>query len=653
MEDLEHHPGRAASRRWWAVLAAALLLRAALLVLFQRSPLAGVYRADTLYYRTWALGLLDGSWPGAGVYEQGPLYAWLLAALHPLTGGRETLVVGAQMVAGSLTAVLAYACSLRLFGARAAVCAGVLAAGYGPFLLHETLLTKNFLEPLLALAALWAGLRFGESRRLRWAALAGGFLGLAALVREVHVLLLAPLALWLWRPGARPGDARRGGAAAVTALVGGFALVLTPVTARNLGAGGEFAVVTAAGGENFYLGFGPDAAGYYRPPPFVSTLPHLEHVDFRAEARLRTGRWFTQVESSRYWFREALREVAGGAWRAALLVAERAAALVNDYEMPDNEDYQVATRYLSLLRVLPTFGWVCGLGLAGLWFIREIPGRRDAWLPAGCIAALAFGILLTFVIGRYRLAFVAIWLPLAGRGAAGVWELAASRSFPRLVVPALLIAGGSALAFSSPPRLDPERVVYKQGLYAREVEEAARVRDRLEDLQAGAGAEPRDPGRQVELGRALARTGRVPEAMHAFSRALTADPGYVPAHAGLAWVSSTLGRSTEAIAHLEAITRKEPASATALAELGGALARAAVEASAPATADLERQAEERLAQALRFDPGLAEAHIQIARLYMIRGERARAAKELARAFELAPDNAEARRLRSLLGTAGQ
>lgn len=194
------------------VCGAAIVLRAVIAVQFVHSPFWGVYTLDTLYYRSWALRIAGGDWIGSGVFEQGPLYAYLLAALYRVAGSGELPVLLLQMACGVATAALAFDVARRLYGAGAALAAGLLAAVYGPLVLHECLTMKTFLEPLLVILALWFLLR-GDCRtprsRARHVALTGMAIGAAVLVREVHVLLLFPAAAFLLTRAA--GGGRRGG----------------------------------------------------------------------------------------------------------------------------------------------------------------------------------------------------------------------------------------------------------------------------------------------------------------------------------------------------------------------------------------------------------------------------------------------------------
>lgn len=631
-----------AARPLAAVLLAAIAVRAAYLAVFVGSPLFGVHRIDQLYYRTWALRIAGGEWVGPGVFEQGPLYAYLCGLLFRLAGSGELLPLAAQCAAGVLTAWLVFTAGRRLFDAKTALAAGLLCALYGPLIFYECMLMKTWLEPLLVVAALAAGLRAGTSGGLRWHALAGFAVGLACLVREIHALLIAPLLL-----GAAAGSPGRGARRllAPAAVATSFAVALAPAALHNRLAGGEFVGVSAAGGENLYIAFGPYATGFYAIPDFLQPFPFLEHRDFREEAFLRTGRPHSRAESSRYWLAEAWRAVREDPLRALGLAAAKLAIAANDFEVPDSESFSVTSGFVPLLGRLPTFGWIFGVGAFGLALLARKPPRFGLLL--GFAAALFVEILLTFNLGRYRAALAAFWTLPAARGLTWIWAAArepgASRG--RALAAALACAALSAAAFRTPPGLDRERREREESLLRAEVSESARIRDALPGLERAAERSPTDPEGRFVLGYALQRTGKWPEADQAYGWALRLDP----AHAGALLRRAELLLRQDRIAAAEVLARqllsRNPEHAGGLALLGRLRAHAGADApdrerALPALA----QARSLLREALSRNAELVEARVTLARVLLLEGETAAAVAELQDALRRDPDSREAAHL---------
>jgi 4-amino-4-deoxy-L-arabinose transferase-like glycosyltransferase len=395
----------------WVFLAA-LLARTVYFSQFATSPLLTDFGVDSRYYLTWASRIATGSWLGSEVFEQGPLYAYFLGIGSTLIGMQVPLVLLGQMLTGALTCVLIFLCCRRLFDGRTAAVAGFAAALYGPFIFYECTIMKTFLSPLAVIAVLYAALRSRDGKPLLWPLLCGLFIGLACLVRESHLLMVVPVILWVWTGRTDTPVRRRRKLVQTAVVLAGITFCLVPSTVRNWIVGKEFVVVTAGGGEVFYIAQVSAVDGFYSPPPFVLPTSGVEHADFRREAERRTGRSLTRGQSSRYWFDEGVRAVRAKPIRAIEQTVRKVVLLLNDYEAPDNSDYHVTGRFVPILRWgLPTFGWLAGLGVLGI-FLCCCQWRRYQLL-IGLIAVQALPVIIYYDFGRFRLGMLAVWIPVS------------------------------------------------------------------------------------------------------------------------------------------------------------------------------------------------------------------------------------------------
>lgn len=140
------------------------------------------------------------------------------------------------------------------------------------------------------------------------------------------------------------------------------------------------------------------------------------------------------------------------------------------------------------------------------------------------------------------------------------------------------------------------------------------------------------PALENKLGYDLEQSGRVPEAVVHFERALRLMPDYAKAHENLAEALMREGRLGEAIGHWQAAARIEPASAAALNNLAYALL-------------LDGRADDAVAayrEAVRFDPGLAAAQAGLGYALIQAGRPTEALDPCGKAVRLAPDSADAR-----------
>ncbi len=418
---------------------AAVIVRVVCLSQYLDSPLPNHPGVDPSYYTAWARRIVAGQWLGPGVFEQSPLYAYLLAGSYALFGERALPMLLAQTLAGAVSAVLVYACGRRLLSPVAAWLAGLGYGFYGPAVFYELQLNKTFLEPLLVLWFLYGALRYRETRRLAWLFLAGVALGLAALVRENHLLLLPVLSVWLWL--LETGRARLRWLIPLLAV----SLCLAPALLHNRLSGGEWVLVTAAGGEAFYMGQAPGADGYYRPPDFMLARAGNEHADFRDQARRHTGQALTPGEVSAYWFDQGWKAVIADPSRILGLLMTKGLILLKDFEVPDNASYRVAREEIPLLAHLPSFGWIAALGMLGLVLALGEPRR---WLPVlGVVAAYLAVLLVFYHFGRFRLGLAPVWWLLAAHGLG--WLAATQR---RLRAGVVVVGVAALTAWSFLPR---------------------------------------------------------------------------------------------------------------------------------------------------------------------------------------------------------
>ena len=132
------------------------------------------------------------------------------------------------------------------------------------------------------------------------------------------------------------------------------------------------------------------------------------------------------------------------------------------------------------------------------------------------------------------------------------------------------------------------------------------------------------------LGVALEKAGRVPEAIVQYEQALRLTPGYPEAHYNLGNALLNMGRLEDAIGHWDQASRLKPDFAEAHYNLGVALTR------------LGRlpEAVEHLEQALRIEPKYAETHNSLGAALMKLGRLPEAVEHWEQALRLKPNSAE-------------
>ncbi|HWF53999.1 MAG TPA: glycosyltransferase family 39 protein [Solirubrobacteraceae bacterium] len=179
-----------------------------------------------------------------------PLFPGALAAVYTIvgTGSQHTRWDAGRVLEAVFGAIAVWLIALiatRVWGWRVGLVAAGIAAVWPPLVLVGSSLLSESLFIALILASVWAALVYRDDRRLRWAVLAGVFVGLSALTRGNGFLLVIPVGFLVWTT--RP---RRSWAAvrAPLAVLAAAVVVLIPWTVRNYDQFHTFVPVTTETG---------------------------------------------------------------------------------------------------------------------------------------------------------------------------------------------------------------------------------------------------------------------------------------------------------------------------------------------------------------------------------------------------------------------
>jgi tetratricopeptide (TPR) repeat protein len=555
------------------VLGAALLLRLAHWAAVRQAPFIAQLVMDSREYDLWARQIAAGDWLGHGVFFQAPLYPYLLACVYRLLGPSLDAVYLLQIGLGVGGCWALYRAGRHLAGEWAGLAAAALAAAYGPFLFYDVQLLKESLAATVACFVLWALARAWSpppaARPVAGWLLAGGLLGVLALLRE-NTLLVVPLLLPLaWWSGGGNGRRLRAACARSAALLGGTALVLAPVALRNGLVGGDYLPTTFQGGVNFYIGNNAAADGTYRPIVPGKQIPELERREPVRVAEQRLGRSLTPSEVSRYWLGQGL------AWGAAhpgdfLRLQWRKTGLFwSWYEWPDAVDYYYLRALSPVFRLpLLEFGGLTLLAALGLGFLPRGGGFRRfvpvlVFAAAWMVSTVAF-----FLFARYRLPAAPALMLLAAlpagalaEGLLGGWGGWRGRIPVR--VAGLAVALAAALALPRLAGYAPRSDLVHFNL-ARLAEERGDAEQAKRHYEAVLAVSPDDFLAWLDLGNLAARRHDGPQALRCYQRAAALQPASDDAQSNLGGIYLALGDPAAAAEHLDRALALNPQSLQAL-----------------------------------------------------------------------------------------
>ncbi|MDZ4773532.1 MAG: tetratricopeptide repeat protein [Planctomycetota bacterium] len=531
----------------WITLLA-LVMRAIHLVQARDVPLFDILIVDGRQYDAWARRIAAGDWMGSETFYQAPLYPYFLAVLKTVFGDGLWPIRIVQALLGATSCGLLFLAARNFVSHKVGVVAGVILAIYPPAVFFDGLVQKAAIGGFIVVLLLWLISRVQRTpTALRFLSL-GAALGALLLTREETILLFPALLLWvLWRFREHAWKLR---GAWVASLAAGAALLLLPIGWLNHHVGGEFLITTSQAGSNFWIGNRPGAEGIYAPLRPGRSDTSLERGDAFELAEIEMGRKLTPREVSKFWFDRAFAWIGDEPVAWLKLLGLKAALLVNWFEVPDAEDQYFyekhepfqgfVSRFIHLGIILP----LCAAGLVLGW-----PRRRDLGVLALLLAVLCTGVVMFYVMGRYRYPIVPIVIVFAALALVQGFALARVGAWKTLIpaVAALFVAAvcsnwtihardsqismshvNAGAALASMDRLDEAKVQYEESLKL----------------------DPNAPEAWANLGALHGRLGQMDRTIECFENALKLRPDDPRFHMSLGTAYYMNRDATRAVAEL-------------------------------------------------------------------------------------------------------
>jgi len=551
---------------------------------------------DAQRYHEWASAISEGRSFESGPYYQAPLYPWLVGATYRIAGPHPEVAFVLQLALGVLTLGLVARIASRAYGPRA----GLMAAAAGA-LLHVLVFyeTKLLGTSLAVFVAAWAVDRLQladqSGRAVDWA-IAGIVLGLGSLVHPGFLLLVATCGLWIvFDRGRAPGILKT----RLITLAVGAAVVIAPVTIRNVAVSGHWVLISTNGGITFAQGNAPGASGSFTHLPGLSGSIRTQREQTRALAEEAEGQPLSDPEVSRWWFRRGLRWIANspGAW-IKLELRKLGMALASK-DQPLEYDPGLDTNPVRRLLFVP-FGLLLGLAAAR---VAAGGARTRAEAPLVLLLGSQLAMLLAFyVTGRYRLPLIPALLAVAGGGAAALSD----RRVPsgrRIAAASLGLAVCTASLAYAPAflgKLSAQQRSMSLDDRGRLLLYADRSDEAVETLRRSVSSDPAYAFARVDLSRALRKAGDRRGAEAAIREAIRLDPTMAEAHFDLGVLLFENGHLSEAATSFAEAWELEPDNALAANNLTGTFIK--LGKYAEATAAYRRM----IRQGIEPDPPIAQ-----------------------------------------------
>ena len=389
-------------RLFLALMVFSVAVRLAFYFEIKGTDLAAVPLLDSQTYHEWAARLVAGDWGWHETYWMGPLYPHLLAVVYVIFGVGSQAALVIQLGLSLLNVFLLRRFALgALAGAPRAREIALLAAAlfglYGaPVFYAGNLLMATLVTTMMLVVALQS-VRAAESPALKTWFVLGVLTGLAGLARGNMLLLLPLLPVLLFKASPNSPRTLMARTKLAAAMFLGGALLLAPVTLRNLIVADDFVLLTSNGGVNLLIGQQAAYKGIFAPVMDEAQAEFDPSMEPTLEREL--GRDLKGSEVSRILTHKAWDEFRTNAGAMPLHYVRKAYRFWNGYELPQIVSYDYYHREFKSLWVLVLpFFILSGLGLAGLWLLPT----RARWILLILIGGYFLSLLPFFPTSRYR-----------------------------------------------------------------------------------------------------------------------------------------------------------------------------------------------------------------------------------------------------------
>lgn len=599
----------------------ALLARLAYYYELSGNPYFGVPLLDSRWWLQEA-----EAWLRTGISEHSffrpPLYTAFLSLILKIAGQTTSLIVPLiQLLLGVVVCVVLVYLTARVWGIAAGVAAGCLAALYSPLVFYEAEILSDSLAVLLLTICLFELVRGVQEQRYHHYLWAGIWAGVAALTRANAFPIGCLIIIALIVQRVLPRNTKPHWRCIVAFALPFASLVLLP-TAHNLRAG-DPVLICGQGGINFFIGNNPDANGlniiiprwteqgsHYRDTvEEFAALGYLSREYGKEQALLRydAGERPPWHVLDRFWYTESLSYLLNNPKEALGLYIKKLVALLNNWEVRNNRDYNLARAHESVvLRFLPFgFGVVLVLAANGLRWWRHAPRRGIGWvllyLVVSCAVVLAY-----IVAGRLRTIILPALFVFAGVGVERLFRALVANDLRELVRSGALIAVLGAASCYSWPQIDfrySKEQLLGDGIAATSFaagEWATLANACLENGHPDKAAEYANRALNADpsfayawliLGNSLLAGGDVDRALTAYARAFALEPESLRIRNNLGVGLEKIGRFQEAAEAYLDVLRTNPADSRANANLAALLFRAGDKSAARSFAQTALESE--------------------------------------------------------------
>jgi len=541
-------------KRWvMLIFLAALLVRLLFFSQLAATPYLQYPLVDADTFVRKALHIAFSSiWGEPRAFFHEPFYIYSLAAIFRFFGYNLLPAYLLNLILGAANAALTFILCRKLLPHHPVVAkvAGFSAVLCGPMLFFDGQLLRTTMATFFNLVMfIWFFTGYQRPRRF-WGLLCGILLGLAALTRA-NILIFFPVAfVLLWR---RPGR----GWTALLWLIIGLALIIGPVTLRNMTMSERPVLISSGWGLNLYLGNNPQMDAT------LAIRPGFQWTDLYELPARETGVDLAFIERMDHFASKVETWVQNDPFSFIALQFKKGFRFFRGYEIMRNVDPYFVSRQVPILRFLlwrhgglafPN-GLILPFALIGLWSLRDQWRRLAPWLAL--ISLYAFSVVIFFVVGRYRVPLLPFLLPAAAFGLRTMVHSLRARQWT-IAVTALLLVFILNYDFTGRDTIDLAEGYRQLGDIAIR---AGQPEEAIGYYRQACTAQPKNPFFLNTLGALYHQLGDYAKAAPSYQQALAINPEFTYPRNNLEQMREDIENASNFLATVPA----DPSSTAALA----------------------------------------------------------------------------------------
>ncbi|MCM8828078.1 MAG: glycosyltransferase family 39 protein [Candidatus Omnitrophica bacterium] len=337
---------------------------------------------DQKTFHLWAQSIIKHPvYVDGQAFYMAPLYPYFLAILYAISGGSVFFAGLIQGLLDTFVIFLIYLLGRKIKDEDTGIIAAFFYAFYQTVILYSITILSDGLIIFLNILLIFAIYRALETKRRSSWFFSGVILGFAALAKPT-ILAFIPfiiIGLWLWPESQLvvPLEKKTRLIHLVKALALGAigcAMIILPVTMRNLVVSGKFVLICTNGPVNWQIGNSSDSVGLFCYPK--GSLLHPLEFDF---------------------------------WK---LFFKKFLLFFNSYEWPQNLSIYIAREIIPALKfAFVRFGFIVSLGIVGIFLSAR---NRKNFLFVSFTIVQIMWVIMFFITDRYRFPAVACLTVTAG-----------------------------------------------------------------------------------------------------------------------------------------------------------------------------------------------------------------------------------------------